>query len=79
LVGQTGSRSGVILIEADASTVASRLQERDGESVDRLNLENFIVAERLHAQKVCAELNIPLKILYNASLQDFIGAINTIS
>jgi len=57
------SLEGVILIEADAHTIAIRIRERDGRDADVDHIARFIAEERSQAQLVCNELEIPLLIL----------------
>lgn len=70
------SLSGVLLVEADPLTVAQRIEERDQRQVSIDHLRVFMEAERDQAQKVCAELHIPLTLLNSPSPEEFAASIN---
>lgn len=70
------SLSRVLLIEADVNTVAQRIEGRDQRQVSIDHLQAFMEAERNQAQKVCAEIHIPLAILLAPSVEEFLASIN---
>lgn len=70
---------GVVLIEADAPTVAARIRIRDQREVDLAHIVEFIAAERGQAQVVCDELGISLVILESPSVDAFAEAIAKIA
>ncbi|WP_371369730.1 ATP-binding protein [Pseudomonas sp. QL9] len=62
--------SGVVLIEANASIVASRMSKRD--SLKRsIDIDLFLKAEREQAERVCKELCVPLHVLRQPDLEVF--------
>ncbi|BAQ79890.1 ATP-binding protein [Pseudomonas sp. St29] len=69
---------GVVLLEADAHTIAVRIRERDGQNMDFDHIVNFIAAERSQAQLVCDELGIPLIILEASSPDIFAAAVTAV-
>jgi len=69
------SLEGVILLEADAHTIADRIRERDGRESDVDHTVRFIAEERSQAQLVCNALKIPLIILEEPSNDTFAKAI----
>ncbi|MBB4518132.1 adenylate kinase [Paraburkholderia fungorum] len=54
---------GVILVEAPASLVAERLQQRDGVIRRESDIQAFLDAERRQAESVCSALGLKLTIL----------------
>lgn len=50
----------VLLVEADAVTIHSRLLERDKTAPPVATITDLAIQERAHAQRVCGELKIPL-------------------
>ena len=66
---------GVVLIEADAPTVAARIRIRDQREADLAHIVDFIAAEREQAQLVCDGLGIPLVILESPSVDAFAQAV----
>ncbi|MBU3059877.1 ATP-binding protein [Pseudomonas indica] len=69
------SLESVILLEADAHTIAIRIRERDGREANIDHIAKFIAEERSQAQMVCNELEIPLLILEAPSPDTFARAI----
>lgn len=69
---------GVLLVEADPQTVAQRIAERDQRQVSNDHLQAFMEAERDQAQKVCADLSIPLSLLVAPSPEEFLASINNL-
>jgi len=61
----------VILIEETPTTVAERIRQRDDRVIEIKFLEDFITAERTHAQSVCDVIGIPLEILMSPSPEIF--------
>lgn len=55
--------TGVILLTEDESIIASRLALRDKGAPDIQAISELAAAELTHAQDVCRELGVPLKIL----------------
>jgi len=66
---------GVILLETDPHTIASRIYERDSREVDIDHLVEFMKTERSQAQMVCDELQIPLIILQSSTPGTFVEAV----
>lgn len=92
LVGQSGelirlevdvfanlNLTGVILIEAPTQVVSQRIAERDQRQVPLDHLEKFMNTEHEQAEKVCAELNIPLTILDSPTPEEFVESVNHLS
>lgn len=92
LVGQSGelirlevdvflnlNLTGVILIEASTQVVSQRIADRDQRQVSLDHLETFMNAEREQAEKVCAELYLPLAILDSPTPEEFVRAVNHLS
>src|SRR5271166_600764 len=50
----------VLLVEADAVTIHSRLLERDKTVPPVATIADLAIQERAHAERVCGELKIPL-------------------
>ncbi len=50
----------VLLVEADAVTIHSRLLERDKTAPPVATITDLAIQERAHAERVCGELKIPL-------------------
>lgn len=73
-VFETLNLSKVLLIEADPTIVAQRIQDRDGLGRDFNWLAAFMRQEREQAGAVCTELNIPLGILESPEVDEFVGA-----
>ncbi|MGH8522997.1 MAG: ATP-binding protein [Gammaproteobacteria bacterium] len=67
--------NGVLLIEADPQTVAQRIEARDEQQASIDHLKALMGAERDQAQKVCAELRIPLTVLVSPSPEAFEAAV----
>lgn len=65
----------VILIEAPASLVAERLQQRDGVVRRESDIQEFMDAERRQAESVCATLGLTLTILETPDQRTFSDAI----
>jgi adenylate kinase len=63
--------SGVILIEAPAAVIVDRLKLRDGVSRTVSSIELFLQSERSQAEKVCAEIKLPLVVLNEPTFNDF--------
>jgi adenylate kinase len=70
---------GVLLLEADANTIATRILERDSREVDIDHTIQFLAAERAQAELVCNELGIPLHILEACDRDTFAAAVATIT
>jgi adenylate kinase len=62
---------GVVLLETDPHTIATRIRKRDSREVNVGHLVEFIDAERTQAQAVCDHLGISLLILKAATLDTF--------
>ncbi len=69
--------SAVILVEAPADVVASRLSARDGGQPDPVFLEAFMAKERSQAHAVCGELRLPLHVLISPSDAEFEAAVQS--
>jgi adenylate kinase len=70
---------GVLLIEASSAVIAERTLQRDGRVSTISFLDAFAEAERTHASEVCKTLGIPLKILFEASAEEFNDALTNLS
>ena len=75
-VFSTLSLRSVILVEEDLQMVARRITDRDQLNVSIDHLHAFMMAERGQAQKVCAELHIPLTILVSPSPEEFAASVS---
>lgn len=62
--------TGVVILEADAEVIASRLAARDS-SRSAVDIGLFLDRERAQAQYVCQELSVPLHILNQPDLSEF--------
>lgn len=71
--------SGVVLIEAEAPTIAARIRTRDQREVNLTHTVEFITAERTQAKVVCEELGISLLTLESPSPEVFAKAIEILS
>ncbi len=67
--------SAVVLVEAPPDVVAGRITARDDLHRDAAWLAGFIARERAQAEQVCAELNLPLKVLDSPDDADFAEAV----
>jgi len=67
--------NGVILVETDTQTVAQRIEVRDQRRASLDHLQAFMEAERDQAQKVCAELHIPLTLLDSPLPEEFSASV----
>lgn len=73
-VFKTLNLSKVLLIEADPTVVEQRIQNRDGLRRDFDWLAAFMHQERLQAEAICTELNVPLCILESPDVDKFVDA-----
>lgn len=71
--------SGVILVEADAQTVVDRLAGRDDRESTVKRNEEFLLAERIHAQDTCRALGIPLVVLASPTPEAFGAAVQALA
>jgi adenylate kinase len=62
--------TGVVILEADAGVIASRLAARDS-SRSAVDIDLFLDRERAQAQYVCQELSVPLHILNQPNFLEF--------
>lgn len=62
--------TGVVILEADAEVIASRLAARDS-SRSAVDIGLFLDRERAQAQYVCQELSVPIHILNQPDLSEF--------
>lgn len=62
--------SGVVLVEAEVSIIASRLFDRDS-AKSAVDIAAFLKAEREQAELVCKDLNVPLHILFQPEIEGF--------
>ena len=62
---------GIVLLEASIETLLERLSIRDQTLWSATAINEFVQAERAHAQSVAKELCIPLKILHAPSPDEF--------
>jgi adenylate kinase len=62
--------TGVVLLEADAGVIASRLAARDS-SRSAVDIGLFLERERAQAHYVCQELSVPLHILDQPDFPEF--------
>lgn len=59
-VHETIAPVAVLLVEADAVTIHSRLPERDKTAPPVATITDLAIQEHAHAERVCGELKIPL-------------------
>ncbi|WP_313064782.1 ATP-binding protein [Pseudomonas sp.] len=67
--------TGVVILEADAKTIVSRLAARDFEK-SAVDINLFLERERAQARFVCHELSIPIKILTQPDLSEFSNVVS---
>lgn len=67
--------TGVVILEADAEVIASRLAARDA-TRSAVDIGLFLDRERAQAQYVCQELGVPLHILKQPDLSEFSKVVN---
>ncbi|HEK0327137.1 ATP-binding protein [Proteus mirabilis] len=68
---------GVILLQNNIDLITQRISERDGGTI-KYDINSLIEREKNNAEKICADLDIPLKEIYSASIKDFSNAIEEI-
>lgn len=68
---------GVILIECDDELIEERFEMREAKL--HYEPENLRVLERKNAEEICEQLSIPLKILFQPSIEAFESAVNEIA
>lgn len=73
------SLKAVILIEAEPLVVRKRIYERDGREEDFESLVKFIQAEQNQARQVCSALKIPLNIMKEPTISEFIETMGVLS
>ena len=68
--------TGVVVLEADVNTIQSRLAARDS-SKSAVDVGLFLEHERAQARKVCHELGVPFKVLYQPDFLEFSTVVTT--
>ncbi|KRB95791.1 hypothetical protein ASE11_18515 [Hydrogenophaga sp. Root209] len=69
--------SAVVLLEADPQEIANRVSSRDSLQREGGWLETFLAKERTHAELVCRELHLPLRILVSPNDEEFSSAVRS--
>lgn len=64
--------TAVLLLQCSLATISDRLSKRGDESWTESELASFEVAEIDHATSICGQLGIPLRTLYEPTLDVFI-------
>lgn len=67
---------GVVLVEAAPDVILSRLSLRDSHE-SPVDISSFLNEERLHAQRVCQIIDVPLQIMFSPDFEEFSGAVSS--